>query len=152
METNKGMETFYAKNRQQWRKWLQKNSQSKKEVCLIIYHKKSDTKSIYYEEAVEEALCFGWIDSLRNKRTGESFYQRFSPRRPNSNWSKSNKERVERMVKEGLMTKHGQKLVDIARQTGEWEDESLKLNSFAPNKFLRQTENLSGRNFLNLIL
>jgi uncharacterized protein YdeI (YjbR/CyaY-like superfamily) len=127
METNKGIETFYASTRQQWRDWLERNSQLKKEVCLIIYHKKSKTKSINYSEAVEEALCFGWIDSLANKRDAESSYQRFSPRKPTSNWSKLNRERVERMIEAGLMTKHGQKLIDIAKQTGRWEQvETLK--------------------------
>jgi uncharacterized protein YdeI (YjbR/CyaY-like superfamily) len=121
METNKGVETFYAKTRVQWRKWLQKNSQSKKEVCLILYNKGSDTKSVTYAEAVEEALCFGWIDSLTNKRDEQSRYQRFSPRKPNSNWSKSNIERVERMIKEGLMTEQGKKLIDFAKQKGMWE-------------------------------
>lgn len=121
MEMNKGIETFYAENRQQWRKWLEEYSQSKNEVCLIMYHKKSDRKSIYHDEAVEEALCFGWIDSLRNKRNHESFYQRFSPRRPNSKWSESNKERVEKMTKQGLMTNRGQELIDIAKKKGKWK-------------------------------
>ena len=134
METNKGVETFYAKTRVQWRKWLQKNSQSKKEVCLILYNKGSDTKSVTYAEAVEEALCFGWIDSLTNKRDEESRYQRFSPRKPNSNWSKSNIERVERMIKEGLMTEQGQKLIDFAKQKGMWNQllgvKAFKLPNF----------------------
>lgn len=121
METNKGVEAFYAKTRQQWRKWLEKNSQSKKEVCLILYSKNSETASVGYAEAVEEALCFGWIDSLTNKRDPESRYQRFSPRKPNSNWSKSNIERVERMIQEGLMTEQGQQLIDLAKQAGKWD-------------------------------
>lgn len=120
METNKGVETFYAATRAQWRKWLAKNCQSKKEVCLILYSKKSETKSVTYAEAVEEALCFGWIDSLTNKRDEDSRYQRFSPRKATSNWSPSNRERVERMIKEGLMTEHGQKLIDIAIEKGKW--------------------------------
>lgn len=126
METNKGIETFYAKTRLQWRKWLQKNSQSKKEICLIVYNKKSRTESVSYIEAVEEALCFGWIDSLTNKRDSESFYQRFSPRKPKSNWSKPNIERVERLTKEGLMTEHGQKLIELATQQGKWEPITIK--------------------------
>src|SRR6218665_4005304 len=109
MEINKGMETVYAKTRQQWRKWLEKNGEKKNEVCLILYNKGSEVKSVGYGEAVEEALCFGWIDSLTNKRDIESRYQRFSPRKPRSNWSKSNRERVERLVAEGLMTERGQK-------------------------------------------
>jgi len=126
METNKGVEAVYAENRQQWRDWLDKNGQSKKEVCLILYSQKSDKKSVTYSEAVEEALCFGWIDSLTNKRDDESRYQRFSPRKPKSNWSKSNIERVERMVAEGLMTEHGQKLIDLAKEKGTWEAALVK--------------------------
>lgn len=120
METKNGIEAFYAKTRLQWRRWLKKNSQSEKFVCLIVYHKKSKTKCIPYNEAIEEALCYGWIDSRADKRDPESFYQRFSPRKANSNWSNRNIERVERMVKEGLMTEHGQKLIDVAKQTGRW--------------------------------
>jgi len=120
METNNGIESFYAKTRAQWRMWLKKNSQAKKEVCLIIYHKKSKTKCISYNDAIEEALCYGWIDSKANKRNAESFYQRFSPIKPKSNWSELNKDRVEKMIQEGLMTKHGQKLIDSAKQTGTW--------------------------------
>ncbi|WP_295119076.1 hypothetical protein [uncultured Chitinophaga sp.] len=121
METNKGVEAFYAKNRQQWRKWLEKNSQTKAEVCLIIYRKGMDTPGVTYDEAVEEALCFGWIDSLYNKRDDESGYQRFSPRKPASSWSKSNIERVERMISEGLMTEYGERMIEIAKQNGKWD-------------------------------
>jgi len=121
VETNNGIEVFYARERPQWRKWLEKNSQLKPSVCLIIYHKKSNTKSITYNEAVEEALCFGWIDCKANNRDFESYYLQFSPRKPKSNWSKSNKERVERLIQEGLMTEHGQKFIDIAKQIGKWD-------------------------------
>ncbi|HYG37531.1 MAG TPA: hypothetical protein VD908_02880 [Cytophagales bacterium] len=120
MEVNKGIETFYARTRKEWRNWLKENCQSKKEVCLILYNKISEKESVSYAEAVEEALCFGWIDSLTNKRDAESRYQRFSPRKPKSNWSKSNIERVEKLIKEGLMTEHGQKLIDFAKETGKW--------------------------------
>lgn len=120
METNKGIKAVNAKTRKQWRKWLEKHSESEKEICLIVYHTKSKTQGVNYAEAVEEALCFGWIDSLTNKRDGESFYQRFSPRKATSNWSSRNIERVERMVKEGLMTAQGQKMIDIAKKKGKW--------------------------------
>lgn len=126
METNKGIETFYAETRQQWREWLAKNGQAKNEVCLILYSKDSKTKSVGYPEAVEEALCFGWIDSLTNKRDPDSRYQRFSPRKPNSNWSKSNRERVERLINEGLMTEHGQKTITIAKENGKWNPDEAK--------------------------
>ena len=74
METKNGQKTFYAKTRKDWRKWFQKNHTIEKSVWLIIYHKSSETASIYYDEAVEEALCFGWIDSVKYKRDGESVY------------------------------------------------------------------------------
>jgi uncharacterized protein YdeI (YjbR/CyaY-like superfamily) len=120
METNNGVEAFYAKARKQWRRWLAKNGQSKKAVCLIMYHKKSKTKCVPYHEAIEESLCFGWIDSKANKRDSESFYLQFTPRKSKSNWSKINIERVERLIKEGLMTEHGQKAIDIAKEAGKW--------------------------------
>lgn len=121
METNNGIETFYAKNRQIWRDWLTQNSHTKTEICLILFNKGSEVPSVNYAESVEEALCFGWIDSRTNKRDAESRYQRFSPRKPKSNWSQSNRDRVEKLLQQGLMTDAGQKMIDIAREKGTWE-------------------------------
>ncbi|MEO6330131.1 MAG: hypothetical protein ABIO55_14445, partial [Ginsengibacter sp.] len=73
METKDGKQAIYARTRKEWRKWLTKNSQSEKSVWLILYHKKSKVKSINLIDATEEALCFGWIDSLCKKRDAESF-------------------------------------------------------------------------------
>lgn len=126
METNNGIEAFNAKTRRQWRKWLEKNSESKKAVCLILYHKNSKTKVISYNDAIEEALCFGWIDSKANKRDPESFYLQFTPRKSKSNWSKPNIERAERMIMEGLMTEQGQRSIDIAKQSGKWKSGTAK--------------------------
>jgi uncharacterized protein YdeI (YjbR/CyaY-like superfamily) len=100
---------------------LEKNHQSEKSVWLIIYNKKSATSSCKYEEAVEEALCFGWIDSIAKKRDAESSFQYFSIRKTKSNWSKSNRERVEKLTALGLITERGQKMIDLAKQTGTWE-------------------------------
>jgi uncharacterized protein YdeI (YjbR/CyaY-like superfamily) len=100
---------------------LEKNHQSEKSVWLIIYNKKSTTSSCKYEEAVEEALCFGWIDSIAKKKDTESSFQYFSIRKPNSNWSKSNRDRVEKLTALGLITERGQKMIDLAKQTGTWE-------------------------------
>ncbi|RRB02419.1 YdeI/OmpD-associated family protein [Larkinella rosea] len=126
METNRNIEAVSAENRQQWRQWLENNSQSKTEICLILYSKSSEKPSVSYREAVEEALCFGWIDSLTNKRDAESRYQRFSPRKPKSNWSRSNIERVERLIRDGLMTESGQRMIDLAKQMGKWETAGLE--------------------------
>lgn len=121
MELHNDIKTFHAKTRKEWRKWLEKNSQTEKSLWLIIYHKGSETKSVYYDEAVEEAICFGWIDSIAHKRDAESKYQFFAQRKPKSNWSKANRERAEKMLAQGLMTPSGQKLIDLAKKTGTWE-------------------------------
>ncbi|HEY0743500.1 MAG TPA: YdeI/OmpD-associated family protein [Chryseosolibacter sp.] len=112
--------TFYAKNRNAWRNWLKKNHDKKTFIWLIIYHKSSSTPSVYYEEAVEEALCFGWIDSKPNKRDHESRYQYFSKRKPVSNWSKLNKTRVKKLVAAGLMHDAGLAAIALARKNGSW--------------------------------
>ena len=77
-------------------------------------------ESINYNDAVEEALCYGWIDSKANKRDLESSYLTFTPRKPKSKWSPSNKERVERLIENGLMTQYGQQHIDTAKETGMW--------------------------------
>lgn len=100
---------------------MEKNHQSEKSIWLIIYNKKSTTSSCKYEEAVEEALCFGWIDSIAKKRDAESSFQYFSVRKPKSNWSKSNRDRVAKLTAIGLITENGQKMIDLAKQTGTWE-------------------------------
>jgi uncharacterized protein YdeI (YjbR/CyaY-like superfamily) len=120
METHKNTNAFYAKDRTIWRTWLLKNHQKEKSVWLIIYHKTSSTPSVYYEEAVEEALCFGWIDSVPNKRDHESSYLFLSVRKPKSNWSKANRDRAEKMINQKLMMPAGQAMIDFAKKTGTW--------------------------------
>lgn len=121
METKDGKQAVYAATRADWRQWLKQNSQEEKSVWLILYHKKSKTPSVSISDAMEEALCFGWIDSLAKKRDPESFYLTFTPRNPKSKWSKTNRERAERLTDKGLMTTQGQKLIDIAKNTGRWD-------------------------------
>ena len=100
-------ETLYVTDRVQWRKWLQKNHKHAKDIWLIFYKKESGKPFIPYDDAVEEALCFGWIDSIIKKSDEESRAQRFSPRKPNSQLSELNKERIRRMIKAGKMTPAG---------------------------------------------
>jgi uncharacterized protein YdeI (YjbR/CyaY-like superfamily) len=121
METKNGIQAFYAETRVQWRNWLETNGQQEKSVWLIIYHKKSKIPSVYYPESIEEALCFGWIDSKALKRDAESSYLYFTRRKPKSNWSNVNKERVERLTASGLMTPVGQSLIDQAKKAGTWQ-------------------------------
>lgn len=120
MEKFKDKKTFFAKTRNQWRKWLQKYHSKEKCVYLIFYSKDSTTQGIPYADAVEEALCFGWIDSTVYKRDKESRYQFFAKRNPKGNWSASNKVRVARLLKQGLMMPAGQVMIDIAKKTGTW--------------------------------
>lgn len=120
MELKDGIQTFHAKTRQEWRAWLEKHHQSEKSVWLIIYKKESKTPSVYYPEAVDEALCFGWIDSKPNKRDEHSYYQFFAKRNPKSNWSKVNKEKVAKLIASGLMQSAGLEMIEIAKRNGTW--------------------------------
>jgi len=100
-------ETIYVTTSDEFRKWLIQNHQTKREIWLIQYKKATKKPSINYVEAVEEALCFGWIDGLEKGMDAERYALRFSPRRPKSNWTNTNKDRARRMIAEGRMTRAG---------------------------------------------
>ena len=100
-------ETIYVTNRDDFRKWLIPNHKVKKEIWLIQYKKATKKPSINYIEAVEEAICFGWIDGLEKGMDAERYALRFSPRRPKSNWTNTNKDRARKMIAEGRMTPAG---------------------------------------------
>lgn len=116
-----GVKTFYAKDQRAWRAWLKKNHSKEKSVWLIFYKKRSSTPSVHYPEAVDEALCFGWIDSKPNKRDEESYYQFFAKRNPKSNWSKINKGKVAKLIELGKMERAGLEMVELAKKTGTWD-------------------------------
>jgi len=100
-------ETIYVTTRDELRKWLIQNHQTKKEIWLIRYKKATKKPSIDYAEAVEEAICFGWIDNIEKGMDAERYALRFSPRRPKSNWTETNKERARKMIAEGKMSPAG---------------------------------------------
>lgn len=100
-------ETIYVTTADEFRKWLIKNHKDKKEIWLIQYKKATKKPSINYVEAVEEAICFGWIDGLEKSMDTERYALRFSPRRPKSNWTNTNKDRARRLIGEGRMTPAG---------------------------------------------
>jgi uncharacterized protein YdeI (YjbR/CyaY-like superfamily) len=100
-------ETLYITDRREWRSWLAKNHRSAKEIWLIYYNKKSGKPRIPYNDAVEEALCYGWIDSIIKKYDDERAAQRFSPRRKNSQLSEMNKERIRQLIQTNKMTPAG---------------------------------------------
>ena len=120
-KVHKGYETFYAPDRGTWRRWLEANHASSKGVWLVYYKKSSDKPRVSYDEAVEEALCFGWIDSRPNKIDDERYMQLFTPRKANSIWAKSNKERVEKLIRQGLMTPAGLEKIEMAKRNGKWD-------------------------------
>lgn len=99
--------TLYVKNRNEWRAWLAKHHATAPDIWLIYYKKGSGRERIPYNDAVEEALCYGWIDSIVKSRNAKSYVQRFSPRRPNSVLSQMNKERVRRLIASKKMRKAG---------------------------------------------
>lgn len=101
--------TLYVKTRKEWRDWLLKNYNKESDIWLLFYRKASGKERIPYDVAVEEALCFGWIDSIVKKVDDDSFAQRFSVRKPKSNWSTLNLERMKRLIKQKLMTPAGLK-------------------------------------------
>ncbi len=111
---------LYVTSRDDWRAWLRRNHDTKKEVWLIYYKKQTGKPSIPYDDSVEEALCFGWIDSIIKKIDDEKFARKFTPRKAKSKWSEANKKRAKRMMKEGKMEEAGLARIMEAKKGGEW--------------------------------
>jgi uncharacterized protein YdeI (YjbR/CyaY-like superfamily) len=109
-----------AVNRQAWREWLQTHHQTYTGIWLLYYKVKSGKPSVQYREAVKEALCFGWIDSKVKSIDAERYRQIFTPRKPQSVWSKLNKTYVEELIQAGLMTQAGLDSIRIAQENGSW--------------------------------
>jgi uncharacterized protein YdeI (YjbR/CyaY-like superfamily) len=108
------------KNRAAWRAWLAANRDKKTEIGVIFFNKASGVKGLLYEEALEEALCYGWIDSILRKLDDKRRVIRFSPRKEKSLWSGRNKAKVERLTAEGRMTASGLAKVEAAKRNGSW--------------------------------
>lgn len=100
-------ETLHANSREEWRAWLEDHHATNKEIWLVSYKKATGKPRITYEEAIEEALCFGWIDSTGKSIDAERTALRFTPRRPKSNWVEANKARARRLIASGRMTPAG---------------------------------------------
>jgi uncharacterized protein YdeI (YjbR/CyaY-like superfamily) len=114
-------DALYFKDRQAWRDWLARSHATEKEVWILRYRKSSSIQSINYEEAVEEAIAFGWIDGKVKGIDSEKSALRFSPRKSKSVWSALNKARAERLIKEGKMTAAGLATIEEAKKSGAWE-------------------------------
>jgi uncharacterized protein YdeI (YjbR/CyaY-like superfamily) len=125
------VDSFYPSGKLQWRKWLLKNHEKQQSVWLIFHKKKTGLRTLSWSEAVDEALCFGWIDSKAMPVDEEKYMQFFSKRKVGSTWSKINKETVQRLIENGSMSNAGSQSIETAKQNGSWtildEVEELKL-------------------------
>ena len=111
---------LYFKNADEWRTWLHKNHHSSKGIYLLFYKVSSDYESIRWEEAVQVAICYGWIDSTVKKIDEHQRRQLFTPRKDKSVWSKLNKTYIEKLIQENAMHESGLRKIEIAKQNGSW--------------------------------
>jgi uncharacterized protein YdeI (YjbR/CyaY-like superfamily) len=116
----KEIETFCPTSQQDWRQWLTENHSVKQSVWLIYHKKKTNRPSLSWSEAVDEALCFGWIDSTKRPIDEDTFMQFFSKRKPKSVWSKINKDKVQQLIDNGQMMPAGHACIETAKQNGSW--------------------------------
>src|SRR5487761_1189124 len=115
------METLHFKTSEDFRRWLERNHNESDGIWLRISKKDSQETSLRYAEALDQALCYGWIDGQRKPFDELSWLQKFTPRRPKSGWSKINTQHVERLIKAGTMTPAGMNAVDAAKADGRWD-------------------------------
>jgi uncharacterized protein YdeI (YjbR/CyaY-like superfamily) len=113
-------ERISPRTRSEWRTWLEAHHADRAVVWVVYAKKDSGLPTVGYDAAVEEALCFGWIDGKVNRLDDERFMQRFTPRRAGSTWSRTNKARVAQMVEAGRMTPAGRAVIDRAKRDGSW--------------------------------
>ena len=116
----KDFEDYCPSNKQEWRKWLELNHKKKDAVWVIFYKKKSPKYNLSWSDSVDEALCFGWIDSTKRTIDNEKYKQYFSKRKVKSNWSKINKDKVKILIEQGLMKEEGYKSIEIAKSNDSW--------------------------------
>jgi uncharacterized protein YdeI (YjbR/CyaY-like superfamily) len=132
----RAVKKLYVTNRDDWRAWLERHWDAEKEVWLIFYKRHTGKPSLNYDDAVEEALCFGWIDSIIRKLDDEKFARKFTPRKAESKWSELNKKRAHKMVKEGKMTQAGLKNITEAKKSGEWFRSPSPRTNLAPPSYM----------------
>ena len=111
----------FAEDRATWRAWLEANHQAGAGAWLVTWRSRSGRRGLPYEEAVEEALCFGWVDGTAGTVDEERGKLYFAPRKPNSGWAATNKARVERLIAEGRMAPAGRAAIERAKANGSWD-------------------------------
>lgn len=120
MKNSDEIEIFYPKSVEEWREWLIQNHETANSVWVVFHKKSSQKPSITWSESVEEALCFGWIDSKKVKVDTDTSHQFFSKRKNKSTWSKINKDKIQELIASGKMTEAGLKSVKISQENGSW--------------------------------
>lgn len=141
-----------VRDRAELRAWLEANHATSLGVRLVIGKKGSSVTQLRYAEAVEEALCFGWIDSTTNSIDAERYALRFTPRKPRSVWARSNKERVERLTAAGLMRPAGLAAVETARANGSWDSiDDIESLEVPEDLALQLAENPEARAFFDAL-
>jgi len=142
-------EDFHPLSRQQWRVWLEVHHNKFSGIWFVYYKKATGKPRVTYDEAVEEALCFGWIDSVPRKFDDKRSKLLFTPRKPKSVWSKSNKVRVEKLIKENLMSEIGLRKIEAAKRDGSWNaldaSDSLEIPTDLARAF--ETNKIAASNF-----
>lgn len=140
---------FHPLSRQEWRDWLAKNHAKAAGIWFVYYKKQSGKPRVSYDEAVEEALCFGWIDSLPRKFDDERSKLLFTPRKPKSVWSKLNKTRIEKLIENGLMTEIGLAKIEAAKKDGSWNTLDASDNLEIPADLAKALEKnkIAAKNF-----
>lgn len=114
------MNSYCPANKEDWRNWLKRNHLIEDSIWLIFYKKKSPNPNLSWSEAVDEALCFGWIDSTKKAIDNEKYIQYYCKRKPKSNWSKINKDKVKVLIEQGRMEEVGYKSIEVAKENGSW--------------------------------
>lgn len=115
------IEYLTLSSRSEWRAWLETHHQSAGEAWLVLFKKKTGQPSLTLDESVEEALCFGWIDSLLKKLDDDRYVLRFSPRRQGSIWSVRNIKRIQNLTDRGMMSAAGMEMVADGQSSGQWD-------------------------------
>ena len=153
MPLKSGLNSLPFKSPEAWEKWLAKNHASSKGVWLKIFKKDSGKPTVTYAEALDGALCYGWIDGQKDRHDEEAWLQRFSPRRPQSPWSKINTGHVKRLMKEGRMKPAGLKQVEAAQKDGRWKKAAPSPSAAAyPADFLKEVgKNRKAKAFLETL-
>jgi uncharacterized protein YdeI (YjbR/CyaY-like superfamily) len=123
----KDFDKIHFKNRGDFRHWLEKNHRKSQGIWMIFYKKHTKRDNITYDESVEEAICFGWIDSILKKVDEDKYIRKFTPRTNTKNWSDANKRRATKLIKNGKMNEAGLNKIDLNKKTGKIGREDKKI-------------------------